>query len=225
MAHYYVNAYLSIAASRVANSCAGFLHLTDRRRLSTIHCESNCIQFDCVISDPNNTADLNSSVPNCEVWNTLYTRAWVFQEMLLSPMVISFGAKELEWYCRRRNWCECSYLMPSKVTAMRAHSPHWKYSREGLLKPDYQEWMNIIREFTRRKLTFTSDRLPALSGLATLFNETLNAPYLAGIWKTDPLIWETLKWTTRSPTRNSLRSQGHHLGCGPQSIEVAHMTA
>src|SRR5437016_2568596 len=107
MADYYANAYLSIAASRAANSGAGFLHLTDRRRLSTVHCESNGIHFDCIISDPNNTQDPTSSAPNCEEWNPLYTRAWVFQEMVLSSRVISFGAKELEWYCRKRNWCEC----------------------------------------------------------------------------------------------------------------------
>jgi hypothetical protein len=196
MAAYYTNAYLTIAASRAANSSAGFLHMTDRRRMSTIHCESNGVQFDCIVSDPNNTEDLVLSTPNCEAWNPLYTRAWVFQEMVLSPRVISFGAKELEWYCRKHNWCECTYLMPDDIFAARAHSPHWKYSREEVLKPDCLKWMQIVREYTRRKLTFTSDRLPALSGLATRFSEALKAPYVAGIWKSDPFIWETLQWTT-----------------------------
>ncbi|KAF2827445.1 HET-domain-containing protein [Ophiobolus disseminans] len=204
MAAYYTNAYLTIAASRAANSSAGFLHMSDRRRMSTIHCESNGVQFDCIMSDPNNTADPPLSTPNCEAGNPLYTRAWVFQEMVLSPRVISFGAKELEWYCRKQNWCECTYLMPNDIWAARAHSPHWKYSREGVLNPDCLKWMQIVVEYTRRKLTFTSDRLPALSGLATRFSEALQAPYLAGIWKTDPFIWETLQWTAGGSAGNLL---------------------
>jgi hypothetical protein len=86
--------------------------------------------------------------------------------------------------------------MPDEITTERAHSFHWRCSREALLRPDYQEWMNMVMEFTRRQLTFTSDTLPAISGLAARFNETLKAPYLAGIWKTDPFIWEAIKWTT-----------------------------
>ena len=193
MADYYANAYLTIAASRASNSSAGFLHLTDRRRLSTIHGESDGIKFDCIVLEPGSRR-LETRGPNFEAGNPLYTRAWVFQEMVLSPRVISFGAKELEWYCRQRNWCECSYLMPRDLRVM--HSPHWQDSREGLFRSNYQEWMKIVREFTRRRLTFTSDKLPALSGLAARFKQTINAPYLAGIWKTDPFEWEALKWTT-----------------------------
>jgi hypothetical protein len=56
--------------------------------------------------------------------------------------------------------------------------------------------MEIVTEFTRRELTFTSDKLPALAGLASLFDKTLNATYLAGIWRMDPFIWEAIPWST-----------------------------
>lgn len=116
-----------------------------------------------------------------------------------SSAVISFGAKELEWYCRRRNWCECSYLLPDGKMELHPHSRHWKYIRQEPIFSNIQDWMRIVREFTKRKLAFSSDKLPALSGHATRWNErtvmAFRLPYLAGIWKTNPYMWESLKRT------------------------------
>lgn len=192
MADYYRNAYLTIAASRASNSNEGFLGQLERARIKKMHCASHDKQFTCIVTDP------SSNASSCEDQNPLYTRGWVFQEMLLSPRVLSFGAKELEWYCQRQNWCECSYLFPDGGMELHHHSRHWKYIRREPFFSSLQDWMKIVREFTKRDLTFSSDKLPALSGLATRWNEKCviasRLPYLAGIWKANPFMWESLLW-------------------------------
>ena len=55
-----------------------------------------------------------------------------------------------------------------------------------------QQWYRIIIAYSSLKLTYDADRLPALAGLASRFAETLNTPYLAGLWLSDlsrGLLW------------------------------------
>ncbi|OWY46862.1 HET-like protein [Alternaria alternata] len=55
-------------------------------------------------------------------------------------------------------------------------------------------WRHIISEYSGMDLTEPSDRLPAISGVATQFGELLNSGYLAGLWQTalpDDLLWRT----------------------------------
>jgi hypothetical protein len=83
MADYYANAYLTIAASRAESSHAGFLHLTDKRRLSTIYCKSKSKgfvhfmskskRFDCTVIEPDLRRGFSETTQNCEAWNPLYT--------------------------------------------------------------------------------------------------------------------------------------------------------
>lgn len=47
---------------------------------------------------------------------TLLTRAWVFQERLLSRRTIHFGASEIMWECRNCYHCECGMIAPSSLS-------------------------------------------------------------------------------------------------------------
>jgi hypothetical protein len=55
------------------------------------------------------------------------------------------------------------------------------------------EWPKLVEQFTSKGLTYPKDRLPALSGLATLAHEkTPASQYLAGMWSADmaySLLW------------------------------------
>ena len=46
-------------------------------------------------------------------------------------------------------------------------------------------WYRAVQEYSIKKLTFESDRLPALAGIAARVSKTLGLTYLAGIWKED----------------------------------------
>ncbi|KAL8643260.1 MAG: hypothetical protein Q9228_000155 [Teloschistes exilis] len=45
------------------------------------------------------------------------------------------------------------------------------------------EWTDIIEYYTDRRLTFSSDKLPALAGLASRFSNLWGCAYYAGLWQ------------------------------------------
>jgi hypothetical protein len=49
----------------------------------------------------------------------------------------------------------------------------------------FTEWHSIVIVYSRRSLTKSSDKLPAISGIAAIYQEMTGASYLAGIWDTD----------------------------------------
>lgn len=192
MANYYANAYLTIAATRASDSTVGFLGPAESRRTRILKCEHSEQSFDVIIQESHDTN------PTAERGNRLYTRAWAFQETLVSPRVLSYAAAELEWYCKDSTWCECVYLVPLSCRSrpIKAHSGHWAKLRDNVTRAKHHEWLLLIKEFSERQLTRQSDRLPALSALAEHFYSNLKGPYIAGLWNIEGDIWEGLRWST-----------------------------
>jgi hypothetical protein len=111
---------------------------------------------------------------------------------MLSPKSVYFG-DILTWECTEMLATE---LFPGAV-------PHdmyirWRLTRplrlKAMLKTDvtqeaaYQRWFDIAMSFSQCRLTFESDALPAISGLAKAFEVKLNDQYVAGLWEYD-IIW------------------------------------
>src|SRR4051812_31283558 len=51
---------------------------------------------------------------------------------------------------------------------------------------------NIVAPYTGRSITFTSDRLHAISGIARLFTPRIRSPYVAGLWLAE--LDDGLEW-------------------------------
>lgn len=126
----------------------------------------------------------------------LETRAWAYQEYLLSPRSLHFGAQELFFTCRE-TWlptCECG-IPPSTpphledIQTQRLHSS---------ARSPTKKWHNVVRNYTARTLTKPKDKLPAISGLAQYIQrQRPNDRYLAGLWRTTLL--DDLTWHFHSP--------------------------
>lgn len=141
--------------------------------------------------------------------DSLNTRAWTFQETLLSPRILWFTAYELIWTCCSGMACECSSSM--KKSSLITNRASETSSREPIFnlhlrtkfsypeKTDWSsQWLILVDAFTRRALTFPTDRLPALSGVASLLAEYVEGSYYAGMWKVR--LVDQLMWTaTRHP--------------------------
>ncbi|KAF2724024.1 HET-domain-containing protein [Polychaeton citri CBS 116435] len=128
--------------------------------------------------------------------NILHTRGWTLQEISLSPRILWFGSTELGWSCLTNNAHESEPYLPNGL--IDEHVPPNVIQRRAVAsKPssfrecmDY--WQKIIQDFTGRVLTEPRDRLPALAGLAAVFQKHFNDQYLAGIWRQDignQLLW------------------------------------
>lgn len=56
-----------------------------------------------------------------------------------------------------------------------------------------QRWRDMVTQYSRLRLTFGSDRLPALAGLAKQMMRVRGGKYLAGMWEDS--LFEDLCWT------------------------------
>ena len=65
----------------------------------------------------------------------------------------------------------------------------------------YSRWFAIVKDYTSRNLSVQSDILPALSGLASAFQNLLRDQYCAGLWKND-IIRGMCWWRSDIPTKD-----------------------
>jgi len=118
----------------------------------------------------------------------LSSRAWAWQERLLSRRIVHFGSQELIWECKSGSGCECGIegvLDDAKSTFhLVVDVPGW----------NTQLWRGLLESYTQLELTYDTDRLPALSGIASqVFSRSgylagLNREYLLG-----DLCWVTVR--------------------------------
>jgi len=149
--------------------------------------------------------------------SALRSRGWVLQESLLSPRTIRVSSQQMFWECRSKSLAEGN--MTPILPRGTGREKKWNWTRnkqflagavnksgdsetdsedmkhQGLTARDimYLQWSSIIRYYSHRKLSVSSDIFPALEGLAREFNTRLNDTYLAGLWKRDllrGLLWK-----------------------------------
>lgn len=116
----------------------------------------------------------------------LDTRAWVFQEKRLAHRLLNFTSEEVQWSCKVTFSCKCP-------KAWKNVSNIWLKTSLHLVPATTEEWKEAVMDFSGLNLTYQSDKLPALSGLATRFQQKHNVNYLAGLWLNDQII-EQLVW-------------------------------
>lgn len=120
----------------------------------------------------------------------LSNRAWTFQEHFLSTALLHFSSKEAFWECRTCVNSESGdFLNVDTLTK----------SLMNIQQPEvldtHKMWLAIVNDYSRRRLTFASDKLPALAGLAEKLSGSMGSEYLAGLWKNDlieGLLWQSL---------------------------------
>jgi hypothetical protein len=120
----------------------------------------------------------------------LLSRAWTFQERLLPSRTLHFHAEELVWECGSGVRCECNELQHNGI-AQTATAQGLKRSLTVASKADSSVetlshvWLEIVSAYSRLHLTKESDRLPALSGLASSLSSMTLGSYLVGMWGND----------------------------------------
>ena len=128
----------------------------------------------------------------------LGSRAWAMQERVLSPRNIHYGKEQIFWECVRNRYAEGgprfidkgskNGLLAMSEMSYTERNPHEfqasaKPSQGYLSSPRwFVHWYLMVEFYTVRKLSRTSDKLPALSGLASQTQQHTGDQYLAGLW-------------------------------------------
>lgn len=188
MVRVYSDALVTIAADAAENSEAGFVDGAREAVRSQVRLLSSAYQIYARPKPEKSTKGgfYCHSYPGTRKKSWLADRGWTLQEKLLSPRILHFTEGELSWECASSSRCECRGRHPIEYIY-------------GVVRPQQLEsaegWKRVTEEYTRRHLTYATDRLAALAGLAA--QAQLSRPgarYLGGLWEDDLpycLLWNT----------------------------------
>lgn len=133
-----------------------------------------------------------------DIGQPLDLRGWALQERLLSPRLLSYETRQLRWTCPTDTYLEGEEIAksmqsrdpmfptslisfskaPSSISSSAASRPY-NYETDLL----YQ-WTVIVEDYASRQLRYQTDKIPALSGIASQVQQTLGGDeYLDGLWK------------------------------------------
>ena len=229
MSSIYANAVLTIAASAAPDDTYGFLH--KRQHIGVQVYPDHHHQTGHVIKARRSIhRDLSQPGP-------LLKRAWVLQERCLSRRVLFFEKHEITWECRELEDCECgSDLKDAEYKSAEQFKTvvHAGKYAENSIRNTYAFTTNnfrtrtsntetfawwrktVVTKYATLALTHWTDRLPALSGLASTVKKKTMSTYLAGLWSNDlcsGLLWRAS--TTKSNHTDYLApswSWASHIG-------------
>ncbi|KAI1380555.1 heterokaryon incompatibility protein-domain-containing protein [Hypoxylon crocopeplum] len=157
----------------------------------------------------------------------LSDRAWCLQERYLARRMLMYGSTQAAWECAELRASEdgesiyeegdqLSRLLQTANTGISVFGDIlptlWNTDllprrRETVVR--YADWYRMVEQYTTRRITKDSDRLPALLGVSNALKSITGDDYIMGIWLGGLL--EGLAWCATN--KNSLRHP--RTGSGP----------
>jgi hypothetical protein len=118
----------------------------------------------------------------------LSKRGWAFQENVLSTRTVHYTDSELAWEC-----CTETISEDGSTSGRNQHSI-LAYNTLNLQPNPGRLWQDLVENYTRRDLTYHSDRLPGIAGSAQIMQSRTGFQYIAGLWR-EAIILDIL-WST-----------------------------
>lgn len=179
MGDVYRNAYLMVAAANATDDAEGFLKLRPNLQCALKVVAPTGRIARMYIQPWKNRHDRDTKP------NRLNTRGWTLQEAYLSRRRLTFLDNKITRECQSASWSETGrdgihrdfggkYKCQTSVTELllRKTSHHQNI---------YRPWYYMIERFSLRQFSVLTDRLPALSGLATMVAAYKDGKYCAGL--------------------------------------------
>lgn len=237
MADYYNHAYLVIAASQAKDPTQGFLdsvpNSPDITQYSRTHIGN-------IVNPDFSTSRIHREKLSQISWydrhqtplyhSPLNRRAWVLQEYLLAKRIVHFTANELLWECVEDLECECletknrSWGGQGNGGIVRKNRFLDLYSIYNYTR--LKHWRGVLNQYSTLAITRSSDILPALSGLAKIWESPETGKYLAGFWEKniiESIVWVRLHDSNDPYARRALQRSKEYRApsWSPFSIEDA----
>lgn len=234
MQEVYSRADLTIAADAAENPLAG-LNSSLRSTVRQVHVSNLSQSYERIYVrnfglqlDNLGLSHTHNDVRNFR--HILDSRGWTFQESALSTRILHFGAYEIFWECKTLKQCECTtrvdiYDQHTTLSPMGYGQSVSRLNTSTALKKIGRMWENIVTEYTCRQLTFASDRLVAIQGLASLVKKTFpTVTYMEGLWEECPAL---LGWVSHPSNSHTSRLRCPSWSWGsvssPVSFDCSHL--
>ena len=163
----------------------------------------------------------------------LSTRGWTLQECFLSPRILHCGTEQVFWQCYAGFSAEEGSKFINKFTNLNTvirgqrlpvtergvdtfFDGNWTSHPAALVTPSGRwdgGWLTVVEEYSRRKLTYGKDKLPAPAGLARLARfvaGATNDEYYAGVWRGH--ILKDLYWGVATSRSDSEQQASDTVG-------------
>ncbi|PYH77956.1 HET-domain-containing protein [Aspergillus uvarum CBS 121591] len=152
-------------------------------------------------------------------WNT---RAWTFQERILSKRILAFCGEEVVWHCRKMvcredMQCEDSGYGPESLDWLSLKPQYFgedvdalwvdgslmtdRHGRTRVVRSGtFGQYSRMVEEYTSRHLTFESDAIRALEGLLHVFQLSFRSEFISGLPKSlldVALLWRPMRQLQR----------------------------
>ncbi|KAM0812128.1 putative heterokaryon incompatibility protein [Seiridium cardinale] len=188
------NALLNISADHAVDARGGCFHDRYFGTVDAFSLRLKPLQSTWWVSvDERNLFDWVKDVPSSE-------RAWIYQERHLARRVLHFTEHEAFWECRATAPSFRSETYPHGSPLQRDFLGQTKLPLQdtsaGFISDNpnlMMAWDAACRDYSKRKLTYQTDKLPAISGIARHFGSRCREDtYVAGTWLSQlprSLLW------------------------------------
>ncbi|KLP04887.1 tol protein [Fusarium fujikuroi] len=236
----YANSYLTIAASNGKDSHEGlfneipaikyvqidlvFGNLQGQALAFSLPLQEESFSTGCLMKDNRPTFPLfvdYITLPK----EPLSRRGWTLQERVLSHRTLHYSSRQMLFECNEAFRGEDGLFFQARfdtihqkgserdAAAIDHESEHSTY-KDALLK----SWYRLVQLYGQRHLSVPSDKLPAISGLASIFAERLGDQYLAGLWRSDLMVglcWQDVEVTLKGANPYGEVLEGKIAICAP----------
>lgn len=185
MADVYSNATLCIGAANASDDSEGFLKLRKQEPCLVIDITLRGEENDEIGHHTTRLYVSQSALHESDKWEfpPLHGRAWCLQERYLSPRILFFNKSIMLWECIEDGWHEDNIGIPRPKLMLQDVMP----DRDSMGSVSHRPWIKMVEHYSGRAISFSSDKLPAISALAARVAGQSNDHYLAGIWRSDLL--------------------------------------
>ncbi|KAL9619850.1 MAG: hypothetical protein Q9160_005590 [Pyrenula sp. 1 TL-2023] len=217
MAKIYKNAYVTICGARAEKAEEGFLQ--DGRDEET-KLSKDLFAIPYRIPNKNATELKEASSMEADGFGKVWLReeakydvhrepssrrAWTLQERLLAPRFLHYGTR-LIWQCSTMQRCDGGILSrrndllgPAPTLINRSFSRQSSNVTLSSLVKLFQAWYETVNDYSKREMTLSADKLPAIAGIAGEVSRISGVPYMAGLWKNNLL--HDCMWTSTNKER------------------------
>ncbi|KAG9192784.1 hypothetical protein G6011_11518 [Alternaria panax] len=197
MADIYSEAHITLLASRSSGARDGFLNSRYIARERGYRLPYLCTdgQMGSVVLWRGR--DVGAAEP-------IHQRGWCFQEQILSPRILEFGTHQLRYLCSANRTEHIApetdgWVTNSETFAQYGTGQSLDLSASWYTLPadgiDFLNlWSRIVTHYSHLSLSYSSDRLRAISAIARKLGQVSSVRYYAGLWAehlSSQLLWET----------------------------------
>lgn len=188
MSDIYSNCFLTISAMSYENNASGFRHI----RSDDVPPHYPLCSLP---GHPGIQIYVRSAIDHKSRRDHLKYRAWAFQELLLSPRVLHLTSTAMAFECdtctqlERGPNSDVLYGIDTERKRLVHAASDTAANNHNFY---YNRWLQLVQTYSQLELSYKSDRLPALSGIAYLIGSKTKDEYIAGLWRGDiaaGLLW------------------------------------